>query len=162
MLWTTDRHQQHKPWFPVIHVLIQQHHWYRFRSLLVIESQRSISAMLIWCQPLPLLSQYQLSPNRAFVDHLLVTEFTEAEREPLASWKHHQTLPSPMNITYTGLIPNIYFHLGWLSLQTSHRNSYQQVIHVGGCQISKQRVYRTAHSRKIVVEASWLLWPWNP
>ena len=44
-----------------------------------------ISAGLTKYQPLLLLLHYQRSNGRAFIDHLLVTRLTDAEREALAS-----------------------------------------------------------------------------
>ena len=88
----------------------------------------SISAGLTKYQPLPLLFQYQRSNGRAFIDYLLVTRLTDAERETLASSIRHHNIAEP-NITHTEHIPDTKRPLGWLSVQTSHRNSLRQGAH---------------------------------
>ena len=65
----------------------------------------SISAELTKYQPLLLLLQYQRSNGRAFVDHLLVTRSTDAEREALASSIRHHNI-AECNITHTEHTPD--------------------------------------------------------
>ena len=87
MLWTTDRHQHHERWFPLKRELIQSNiaDMDLDPDSLSQVDEPFTSAGLTKDQPLLLLLHYQRSNGRAFIDHLLGTRLTDAEREALAS-----------------------------------------------------------------------------